>query len=274
MDRSENGRYLYTVIIGKGTISTVCAGPDGSLSEIWSIAGLPSGINGLADRCRSTYSCDKVSALDFSLRHRVIRLATRVAHAVLIEPEVEFAPSSEHSDNWTFLERSIRRGFEMTRVTKAIVLSGVLAVPVFAQDGSMTTTCAEFMAMNSEGQMMTLKEMQTAAKDMASDKMMAEDSMATDDSIMAEDSMATDDSMMAEDSMATDDSMMAEDSMATDDSIMAEDSMAADDSMMAEDSMAAQHSMVAEDMVSRVLQSCEGDPDMMVMDAMMEASGN
>jgi 6-phosphogluconolactonase (cycloisomerase 2 family) len=50
MDLSDDGRHLYTLNIGDGTISTFRLGPDGSLDETGSIAGLPAGVNGLAAR--------------------------------------------------------------------------------------------------------------------------------------------------------------------------------------------------------------------------------
>jgi 6-phosphogluconolactonase (cycloisomerase 2 family) len=51
MDLSDDGRHLYTLNIGNGTISTFRVGPDGSLDETGSIeAELPVGVNGLAAR--------------------------------------------------------------------------------------------------------------------------------------------------------------------------------------------------------------------------------
>ncbi len=50
MDLSDDGRHLYTLNIGNGTISTFRVGPDGSLTETSTLAGLPSGVNGLAAR--------------------------------------------------------------------------------------------------------------------------------------------------------------------------------------------------------------------------------
>jgi 6-phosphogluconolactonase (cycloisomerase 2 family) len=50
MDLSDDGRHLYTLNIGEGTISTFRVGPGGSLTETASIAGLPAGVNGLAAR--------------------------------------------------------------------------------------------------------------------------------------------------------------------------------------------------------------------------------
>ena len=87
----------------------------------------------------------------------------------------------------------------MKLVVEAIGLGGLFAFSAFAQGEVMTTSCAEFMAMDSEGQMKAVEQMQKACDDMASDKMMPEDSMAPDDSMTPEDSMAPDDSMMAED---------------------------------------------------------------------------
>lgn len=50
MDLSDDGRHLYTLNIGNGTISTFRVGPDGSLTVTSTSAGLPSGVNGLAAR--------------------------------------------------------------------------------------------------------------------------------------------------------------------------------------------------------------------------------
>jgi 6-phosphogluconolactonase (cycloisomerase 2 family) len=50
MDLSDDGRHLYTLNIGNGTISTFSIGPDGSLTETATASGLPAGVNGLAAR--------------------------------------------------------------------------------------------------------------------------------------------------------------------------------------------------------------------------------
>ncbi len=50
MDLSRDGRHLYTLNIGDGTISTFRVGPDGSLTQTSTIEGVPSGVNGLAAR--------------------------------------------------------------------------------------------------------------------------------------------------------------------------------------------------------------------------------
>lgn len=108
-----------------------------------------------------------------------------------------------------------------------------------------STTCADMMAMSQEEQSATMDAMHMASDEMATDDM-AKDGMAKDD--MAEGDMAADD--MAVDDMAADD--MASDEMASDD--MAKDDMAKDD-MMSEEAMA-------------MMSACEGNPDMMAMDAM------
>lgn len=82
----------------------------------------------------------------------------------------------------------------------------------------MTKTCAQFMALDSEGRMTVVEEMQTPAKEMATNKMMPED--------------------------------------------MGSDKMTSEGD-----------SMTVEDTVAAVLRACEGKPDKMLMDAMMEASG-
>ena len=50
MDLSDDGRHLYTLNIGNGTISTFRVGPDGSLTETATVSGVPAGVNGLAAR--------------------------------------------------------------------------------------------------------------------------------------------------------------------------------------------------------------------------------
>lgn len=50
MDLSNDGRHLYTLNIGNGTISTFSVGPDGSLTETATASGVPAGVNGLAAR--------------------------------------------------------------------------------------------------------------------------------------------------------------------------------------------------------------------------------
>lgn len=50
MDLSEDGRHLYTLNIGNGTVSTFRVGADGSLTETSTASGLPAGVNGLAAR--------------------------------------------------------------------------------------------------------------------------------------------------------------------------------------------------------------------------------
>lgn len=111
---------------------------------------------------------------------------------------------------------------------------------------AMTTTCADFAAMSAEDQM--------AEVAMMHDEMMA----------MESDAMATDDAMAADDAMATDD-MAADDAMATDDA-MAADAMATDDAMAGDDAMAAD--AMATDEMASIMAACEGNPDMMVMEAM------
>ncbi len=50
MDLSDDGRHLYTLNIGNGTISTFRVGPDGSLTETSTVGGVPEGVNGMAAR--------------------------------------------------------------------------------------------------------------------------------------------------------------------------------------------------------------------------------
>jgi 6-phosphogluconolactonase (cycloisomerase 2 family) len=50
MDLSDDGRHLYTLNIGNGTISTFRVGPRGSLTLTSAVDGVPSGGNGLAAR--------------------------------------------------------------------------------------------------------------------------------------------------------------------------------------------------------------------------------
>jgi 6-phosphogluconolactonase (cycloisomerase 2 family) len=50
MDLSDDGRFLYTLNIGDGTISTFGVGADGSLPHLHVAGGVPAGVNGLAAR--------------------------------------------------------------------------------------------------------------------------------------------------------------------------------------------------------------------------------
>lgn len=50
MDLSDDGRHLYTLNIGDGTISTFRVGPFGSLTVTSVLGGIPGGVNGLAAR--------------------------------------------------------------------------------------------------------------------------------------------------------------------------------------------------------------------------------
>ena len=50
MDLSEDGRFLYTLNIGNGSISTFRVWPNGALRHIHAEGGLPAGVNGLAVR--------------------------------------------------------------------------------------------------------------------------------------------------------------------------------------------------------------------------------
>lgn len=50
MDLSDDGRFLYTLNIGNGTISTFNVMPDGALEQIHVYDGVPGGVNGLAAR--------------------------------------------------------------------------------------------------------------------------------------------------------------------------------------------------------------------------------
>jgi 6-phosphogluconolactonase (cycloisomerase 2 family) len=50
MDLSDDGRFLYTLNIGNGSISTFRVLPNGALEHIHAEGGLPAGVNGLAVR--------------------------------------------------------------------------------------------------------------------------------------------------------------------------------------------------------------------------------
>ena len=116
----------------------------------------------------------------------------------------------------------------MHRRTGTLAIAGLMstlfASPLFAQDAMSpeSMTCADFMAMDSDGQMQALQ------------------------------AMASPEGMMAEGEMPAE-GMMAEGGMA------AEGMMAEGDEMMTDEQMAAMSA------------ACEGDPDMMAMDAMMSA---
>ncbi len=50
MDLSDDGRFLYTLNIGNGSISTFRVMPDGGLEQVHVQEGVPGGVNGLAAR--------------------------------------------------------------------------------------------------------------------------------------------------------------------------------------------------------------------------------
>jgi 6-phosphogluconolactonase (cycloisomerase 2 family) len=50
MDLSDDGRFLFTLNIGDGTISTFAVLHDGSLDHLDVVDGVPVGVNGLAAR--------------------------------------------------------------------------------------------------------------------------------------------------------------------------------------------------------------------------------
>lgn len=122
----------------------------------------------------------------------------------------------------------------MKRVILAIALSGVFAVPAFAQDSGMAAekmSCAEFTAMDADGQMKAVETMQMASDNMASGEMKSGE-MTSGQMEMGQTSSGE----MKSGEMASGDSMMSD------------------------------------DMVAAVAKACEGHPDMMAMDAMKETS--
>lgn len=50
MDLSDDGRFLFTLNIGNGTISTFAVSHNGSLDHLHAVDGVPAGVNGLAAR--------------------------------------------------------------------------------------------------------------------------------------------------------------------------------------------------------------------------------
>jgi hypothetical protein len=129
----------------------------------------------------------------------------------------------------------------MRRRTGTLAIAGLmgtlLASPLFAQDAmsAATMTCAEFMAMDPDGQMQAVQAMEAAS----SGGLMAEGEMAAE-GMMTE----GEGEMAAEGEMAEggDEAMMAE-----------------GDGMM-------------EEQIASISAACEGDPDMMAADAMMSAT--
>ena len=129
---------------------------------------------------------------------------------------------------------------------QAIAITGMLtgmltgfAVPAFAASHGMDATmmtCADFSAMDADGQMKAMDAMSMASEGMTSDQMASDDAMASDDE--------------ASDAMASDDEASSD---------MASDAMASDD--MASDTMMA------------TATTCADNPDMMAMDAMMAHKG-
>jgi hypothetical protein len=135
---------------------------------------------------------------------------------------------------------------------QAIALTGMLtgfAVPAFAASHGMDATmmtCADFSAMDADGQMKAMDAMSMASEGMTSDQMASDDAMASDDE--ASDAMASDEG--ASEAMASDDEASSD---------MASDAMASDD--MASDTMMA------------TATTCADNLDMMAMDAMMAHKG-
>lgn len=150
----------------------------------------------------------------------------------------------------------------MKLLVTAAAIAGTIAFPAFAQDAAMDTstmTCADFTAMDAEGQMMAMEAMQTSMTDgMASD-----DATAAGTEEMATDSMAEGTAEMAEGTAETATDSMAE---GTDDTTMATDSMAEGTEAGA---------MASDDpMMTAMMEACAGDPAMMAMDAMTASQAN
>ena len=129
----------------------------------------------------------------------------------------------------------------MRRRTGTLAIAGLagalLATPLFAQDAMSpaSMTCADFMAMDPDGQMQALEAME----------------------------MASSDAMTAEGDMAAE-GMMAG----------GEDEMAAEGEMAegGHNAMMAEGDGMIEEQIAAMTAACEGHPDMMATDAMMSAT--
>ena len=177
----------------------------------------------------------------------------------------------------------------MKNITRAIVVGASFASAAFAQVGMAATsiTCAEYRAMDASGRAQAVESVQMTSGEggmesggMASDRMIASDQMAGDG--MASDQMAGDG--MASDQMASD--QMAGEGMAGEGMAgegMAGDAMAsggmasggmASGEMMGSDQMSPGDAMMAEDTVAAVLEVCNRDLNVLLVDAVKEATGH
>lgn len=125
----------------------------------------------------------------------------------------------------------------MTQLIRRFTVAGIaalVALPALADNHAAdpaSITCADFMAMDAEGQAAAVEAMQAASMD---------GEMMTDEMSEGDDGMMSDDEMSGED-----DAMMSEEGMASDDG-----------------------DMMSEDMVAGMASACDGSPDMMAIDAM------
>ncbi len=116
-----------------------------------------------------------------------------------------------------------------------IAVTGLVAgfaFPAFAASHKMDATmmtCADFSAMDADGQMKAMEVMAMESEGMTTDQMSSEDTMASDEA--SSDAMASDDASsdaMASDDMATDAMMATAKTCTANPDMMAMDAMMAD----------------------------------------------
>ena len=126
----------------------------------------------------------------------------------------------------------------MSKFFKFIAVTGLvsgiaLSASAESHGGNLAKiTCAEFTAMDADGQMEAMDAMHTMVDEMATDEMASDD--ATDDAMASDD--ATDDAMASDD--ATDDAMASDQMMAMTTACESAPDMMAMDAMMEMDAMA------------------------------------
>lgn len=153
----------------------------------------------------------------------------------------------------------------MRLLIQAAAAAVLVAAPALAQDAPLdpaTMTCADFTAMDSEGQMQAMVALQSGMTGQVMGDM-------TDEA--AEEGMMTEDAAAAE---GTGDAAAAD--TATTDTAAADagttDTATAD--AAAGDTAASGGGAAGEDpMMAAVMTACEGSPDMMASEAMMQAQG-
>jgi hypothetical protein len=159
----------------------------------------------------------------------------------------------------------------MRFLIQAATAAVAVAVPAFAQDAPLdpaAMTCADFTAMDSEGQMQAMVALQSAMTGQVTGDVTDE---AADEAMMAED--ATEGAADAATTDTTTDTATADAATDTATADTATADAATADTATA-DATAADGATAGDDpMMAAMMTACEGSPDMMATDAMMQAQG-